>query len=95
MNSRMMRCVWLMLVVLFAIGCDVTRSLPEGSYLLSKVEFEEDKSTPREERITVDRDGIDIYVRQSPNKRILGMDGGGRMFHVSATGKERSAPDSQ
>ena len=74
MNSRMMRCVWLMLVVLFAIGCDVTRSLPEGSYLLSKVEFEEDKSTPREERITVDRDGIDIYVRQSPNKRILGMD---------------------
>lgn len=74
MYSKMLRCVWLVLMVVFAIGCNVTSSLPEGSYLLSKVEFEEDKSTPREERVTVDRDGIDIYVRQSPNKRILGMD---------------------
>lgn len=74
MYSKMLRCMWLVLMVMFAIGCNVTSSLPEGSYLLSKVEFEEDKSTPREERITVDRDGIDIYVRQSPNKRILGMD---------------------
>lgn len=74
MYSKLLRCLWLALMVMFAIGCNVTSSLPEGSYLLSKVEFEEDKSTPREERITVDRDGIDIYVRQSPNKRILGMD---------------------
>lgn len=74
MYSKLLRCLWLLLMVVFAIGCNVTSSLPEGSYLLSKVEFEEDKSTPREERITVDRDGIDIYVRQSPNKRILGMD---------------------
>lgn len=74
MYSKLSRCLWLLLMVVFAIGCNVTSSLPEGSYLLSKVEFEEDKSTPREERITVDRDGIDIYVRQSPNKRILGMD---------------------
>lgn len=64
----------IMLISLVVVGCNVTRSLPEGDYLLSKVEFEEDKSTPREERITVDRDGIDVYVRQSPNKRILGMD---------------------
>ena len=74
MNSKIVRYLWILLMVVFAIGCNVTRSLPEGSYLLSKVEFEEDKSTPREERITVDRDGIDMYVRQSPNKRILGMD---------------------
>ena len=63
--------VMLMLVV---VGCDVTSSLPEGSYLLSKVTVVDDKQTPADERITVDKDGIDVYIRQSPNKRILGMD---------------------
>ena len=55
-------------------ACNVTRSLPEGEYLLSKVSFRDDKSTPRDERITVDRDDLESYVRQSPNKRILGID---------------------
>jgi hypothetical protein len=48
--------------------------LPEGSYLVSKVTIEEDKLTPPDERITDDKDGIEYYIRQSPNKRILGMD---------------------
>lgn len=61
-------------VALIVVACNVTRSLPEGSYLLSKVSFEEDKSAPREERITEDRDDLETYVRQSPNKRILGID---------------------
>ncbi len=66
-------------VVAVAVGillsaCDVTRTLPEGSYLLSKVKIVDDKSAPRDERITEDRDDIDMYVRQAPNKKILGMD---------------------
>ncbi len=59
---------------LVVVACDVTSKLPEGQYLLSKVTIEDDKSTHVDERITVDRDGIEYYVRQSPNKRILGMD---------------------
>ena len=73
MKSRVARYL-LLVVALFAVACNVTRSLPDGSYLLSKVNIEDDKLTPRSERITVDRDNIDSYVRQSPNKRILGMD---------------------
>lgn len=74
-----MRRMSIYIVVFVVVGvilsaCNVTRSLPEGSYLLSKVKIEDDKSTPREERITVDKDDIDVYVRQSPNKKILGMD---------------------
>ena len=55
-----------------AIGCNVTRSLSEGEYLVANVKFEEDKSTPRNQRITEDNDGLDVYVRQTPNKRFLG-----------------------
>lgn len=79
-------------VALFALlltaACNVTRSLPEGEYLLSKVTINEDKQTPREERITVDNDAIDTYVRQSPNKKILGVD-----FYVWVY--ERANPDKQ
>ena len=63
-----------MLMTLVVVGCNVTRNLPAGEYLVSKVKFDEDKTTPRDQRITVDKDGIDVYVRQSPNKRFLGID---------------------
>ena len=69
-----MRYVVMIMVVVLATACSVTRSLPEGEYLLNKVRFEVDKETPREERITLDKDGLESYVRQSPNKRILGID---------------------
>jgi hypothetical protein len=62
------------MLVVVVVGCDVTSMLPEGSYLVSKVTIEEDKLTPPDERITDDKDGIEYYIRQSPNKRILGMD---------------------
>lgn len=74
MWRRAWRYVVVVAVALTVAACNVTRSLPEGSYLLSKVSFEEDKSAPREERITEDRDDLETYVRQSPNKRILGID---------------------
>lgn len=61
-------------MVMTIVSCSVTRDLPEGTYLLSSVRFEEDKSVPRDRRITVDKDGLDTYVRQSPNKKIFGLD---------------------
>lgn len=70
---RWLRYIVMMLLIII-VGCDVTSSLPEGSYLLSKVTVIDDKETPADERITVDKDDIDMYIRQSPNKRILGMD---------------------
>ena len=66
--------MFVMLMTLVVVGCNVTRNLPEGEYLVSKVKFVEDKSMPRDERITVDKDEIDVYVRQSPNKRFLGIE---------------------
>lgn len=73
MPRRLLRYVVFVALVVFVTACSVTRSLPEGSYLLTKVEFEDDKSTPRELRITQDRDDLETYVRQSPNKRFFGM----------------------
>ena len=64
----------LFVVVVFATGCNVTRSLPEDSYLVSQVRIESDRSVPRNQRITQEKDGIDTYVRQSPNKRLFGFD---------------------
>ena len=61
-------------MVMTIVSCSVTRDLPEGTYLLSSVRFEEDKSVPRDRRITADKDGLDTYVRQSPNKKIFGLD---------------------
>ena len=74
MYRRVLTYAVLLLVAIVAIGCNVTRSLSEGEYLVSKVKFVPDESTPRDERVTVDRDGIDVYVRQTPNQRFLGMD---------------------
>lgn len=71
--SKWLRYILLMLVIV-VVGCDVISMLPEGSYLVSKVTIEDDKLTPPDERITNDKDGIEYYIRQSPNKRILGMD---------------------
>jgi outer membrane protein assembly factor BamA len=66
--------ILLVLVAMLAVSCSVTRSLPEGEYLLSAVKIKSDKTQPHDDRITADKDGLDIYVRQSPNKRILGID---------------------
>lgn len=74
MRIRLLTYIVTLVAVAFTVGCNVTRSLPEGEYLLSRVAFEPDRSVPREERITADRDNIEGYVRQSPNKRIFGID---------------------
>lgn len=54
----------------FCSACSVTRHIPEGSYLLQKVRIEDDRSTPRKERIMAY--DLEKYVRQTPNKRLLG-----------------------
>ncbi|MDE5963407.1 MAG: BamA/TamA family outer membrane protein, partial [Alistipes sp.] len=51
-------------------ACSVTRHIPEGSYLVQKVTVREDKETPRRQRITADE--LERYIRQTPNKRLLG-----------------------
>ena len=55
---------------LFCLACSVTRHIPEGEYLVQKVTIEDDRSTPRRERITAS--DLEKYVRQTPNKRLLG-----------------------
>ena len=64
------RVICLLVVATMAVGCGVTRRIPQGKYLLQKNEIEVDKSVPRDERITAPE--IDRYVRQKPNKRFLG-----------------------
>lgn len=72
--QRAYRYLALIAAMLFITACSVTRSLPEGEYLLSRVEIKADEQTPRSERITPNRDNLEMYVRQSPNKRIFGLD---------------------
>ena len=72
---KLYRLILTALVVLAGLAvssCNVTRRLPEGSYLLQKVSIEDDKSTPRRQRITAD--DVEKYVRQTPNKHFLGTD---------------------
>ena len=58
------------LLGLLCSACSVTRHIPEGEYFLQKVRIEDDRSTPRKERITAS--DMEKYVRQTPNKRFLG-----------------------
>ena len=59
-----------LLSALLVSACSVTRHIPEGSYLLQKVRIETDKSVSRKERI--EKDQLAKYIRQTPNKRLLG-----------------------
>lgn len=71
-----MRSLWryilLFVVAITLAACNVTRNIPEGSYLLSRVKIVADESAPRAERITNDKDDLSRLVRQTPNKRFLG-----------------------
>ncbi len=69
----MRRVIWFCMVavsMLFGTACSVTRYIPDGEYLLHKVKIETDKETPRRERIP--KEEFAKFIRQSPNKRILG-----------------------
>lgn len=62
----------LLATVLLGTACSVTRRLPAGSYLLHKVRIVADDSVARRERIPASE--LEKYVRQTPNKRLLGTD---------------------
>lgn len=65
------RLLWICsLSALVGSACSVTRHIPEGEYLLQRVRIENDRSTPRRERIP--KEELEKYIRQQPNKRILG-----------------------
>lgn len=68
---RSLRGLFLVAVsALLVSACSVTRHIPEGAYLLHKVHIEDDKSVSRKERI--EKDELKKYIRQTPNKRLLG-----------------------
>lgn len=67
---RICRIVAAVVLGLWGSACSVTRHIPEGSYFLQKVRIEEDRTVSRSERITASE--LEKYVRQAPNKRLLG-----------------------
>ncbi|MFI3331037.1 MAG: BamA/TamA family outer membrane protein [Rikenellaceae bacterium] len=52
-------------------SCSVTRHLGEGEYLLTRNVIKSDKQTPKRDRISSSE--LEKYLRQVPNRRILGM----------------------
>lgn len=61
-------------VVLGALlsACSVMNYIPSDAYLLQRVKIEEDKSAPRDERVS--SEVLMQHIRQKPNKRFLGFD---------------------
>ena len=70
MKRVIYRYLAVMVVAIMAFSYNVTRNLSDGEYLLSEVKIEGDRSVPRKDRVTVEKER---YIRQLPNKRILGM----------------------
>ncbi len=56
--------------MVLVVSCGVTRNIPEGQYLLRRVNVESDLDSPIEERISASE--LEKYVRQTPNKRLFG-----------------------
>lgn len=65
-----LRYIVILLLGILCSACSVTRKLSEGEYFLQRVDIEDDRQTPRNERI--DAKTLEQYVRQTPNKRFLG-----------------------
>ena len=69
---RSVRYIFLLLIVPLVVACNISRYIPEDSYLVSKVNIVSDKSVPRSERITTENNDLLKLVRQTPNGRVLG-----------------------
>ena len=65
MNSGLLKFSLFFFVLGLLASCNTTKYVPEGKYLLHNYEI---KSDSRQ----INRDEIDNYVRQKPNKSILG-----------------------
>lgn len=75
-EHRLYRILFTFLVFVFVTSCSVTKHVPYGMYLLNKVEV---KSKSKE----VKSDEILSYVKQKPNKRILGFRFHLRLYSLS------------
>ena len=68
---RSLRIAGMALLGLLASACSITRYIPEDAYLLQKVTIVTDEQTPRRDRIPAD--DLERYIRQTPNKTLLGI----------------------
>ncbi|MFI3286222.1 MAG: BamA/TamA family outer membrane protein [Rikenellaceae bacterium] len=57
-------------ILIAALACGAVRNTPQDSYFLKRVKVVADNTTPKEERIPAWV--LESYIRQSPNKRLLG-----------------------
>lgn len=67
---RVRRIAFVLLAALAGSSCSVTRHTPDGKYFLQKVNVISDPEIPRRDRIPTDE--LKRYIKQSPNKRVLG-----------------------
>ncbi len=70
MLKHRLKILTLVVIVLTALSCGVTRHTPEGSYFLQRVEIDEDRDKEKDDRISAYV--LERYIRQTPNKRLLG-----------------------
>ncbi len=70
MKRLILRYIAIVVTVLSGVACSVTRDFANDEYLLSDVRIEADETVPRKERVTIEKER---YVRQLPNKKILGV----------------------
>ena len=72
--------------VAFVLSCNVTRNLPDGTYLLQKVDVKSDKDTPKAQRLTAE--DVTKYIRQTPNKHFLGTNFYVEMYNLANPEKD-------
>lgn len=70
MRSRFFNSILLLGLLLTALSCGVTRHTPQESYFLQRVNVKDDRTLDKEERIP--SYVLESYIRQTPNKRLLG-----------------------
>ncbi len=83
---RLQIIVTLCISIAFGLSCNVTRNLPDGTYLLQKVDIKTDKETPKSQRITAE--DVTKYIRQTPNKHFLGTNFYVEMYNLANPEKD-------
>lgn len=78
--------VWMTLLSGLA-ACNVTRKIPDGEYLLTRnrVRILRNDSIPKPDRVS--RADMEQFIKQTPNKRILGFDFYLWLYNLSDTAK--------
>lgn len=81
-----MRYAQLLTAILFLsllCSCSVARKLPEGQYLLARNEVEVKKESDLRRKERVKPEEVSVYIKQKPNKRILGLKFSAWMYNLS------------